>query len=1388
MKTANKAFYLPPNQSANSFSPRITGSLVGLAVGTLLLAQSALAAVTTQGWWHYGEAPTIQTDSSGNGRNFALGFSCAGSGNPGAGVVPFGVGGPLGTTGFISTNATYWTPLQCGAAAMWNPWGSANASAEWNPPPTNYVIECWLLPDPDRANNSTWFFASGSGDFSQPDRPARTGAGGVYFRWDYNGGDARVGAFVIPNASQGVPAEVQIGNYVSGDYTKWMHVAVVNTDGTNAFYVNGVQQGASTNANTIPNGNIFAGGSPGTTPTFRGWLDELRISTFAPGQFSTADLLTRPPGPSINVQPQSASVWEGGAAPFTVVAAIDASLTYQWQRGGLNLNGETGPTLILPQVSPADSGSEFRCILTANSISVTSSVATLTVLPVRTADVNYYRSAITSQPGLAAYFPVDNCLSTTLSNVVDVARNGTLEGAVTYDGRTNRAFGQRAVTFNATGAVQIPNNPAFEFTGGNGTIEALVYLERGAQQDGTIFAWAADFSTVGYALLANRDGSTLIYSNDSPVTLSWSVPVNLIGRLAHVALVIDNTTNVTVILDGQSLGTKTQPGFGAATGSPAWIGALGTSLVKPFSGTIDEVSVYGSALSLNTIQVHYSRFVYGTNVSAPSIVSQSGPRTVIAGTAPILKAQVAGTLPIAYQWTSNGIAIPGANAANFKVASSPTSTAANYVLYATNAIGWTNSEPIAITFTPPPSAYSTSVASDHPIAYWRLDEASGPTSIDSGGYHDATYSGSPVYGAASIIATENNKAVDFAGAGRTTLSNYPELNPSGAFSVELWARPHGGSQGVILGSQNRSNSRGGYVFNTFFYGTYGIDLGAPNSSVTRYYSNLAPQDGVPVHLVFAWDGVSPQGTLYVNGEPINTPQPGFSANMSSFVNNTVQPLTIGIRYDNALPWNGAVDEVAFYDYALSAERVTNHWSASWVASAITQQPAGVTNVEGSTVSLTVGASGYPNTYQWYKVGTGALVDANNFDGSRHFPNGVTNTTLTIAQAKPADSGEYYAVVINTLGGSQSANATVSITNDTSKPTVVGVLGLGTPNAGGATPYLVKVVFSKRIDPTTGGSAANYSVPGAVVSGVTLLGDVRATSLGADWREAILSLTGLTPGATYYLTVTGVKDQTVVGNVITPVAVPFKAAVLTQGVVNWDYYYLGSVPNFVDSLLGDPNYPSAPMTNRSFTSFDTSPLTGGNLEGNAAFGSLGANYGDSLSGWITPTVSGAYRFFLASDDHSRLYLSSDANVANAVQIANLDGARSTFVEPGVDSSTSEPQTLTQGVPYFIQTLHIEGGGGDYVKVAWRLEGDATPAASLVPIPGSFLSAYAPPPAPNFNPVAYNPSTGQLTFSWTGTGRLYESTDLVIWTLVPGNPSSPFVINVSSGPIKFYRVGP
>jgi len=59
-----------------------------------------------------------------------------------------------------------------------------------------------------------------------------------------------------------------------------------------------------------------------------------------------------------------------------------------------------------------------------------------------------------------------------------------------------------------------------------------------------------------------------------------------------------------------------------------------------------------------------------------------------------------------------------------------------------------------------------------------------------------------------------------------------------------------------------------------------------------------------------------------------------------------------------------------------------------------------------------------------------------------------------------------------------------------------------------------------------------------------------------------------------------------------------------------------------------------------------------------------------------------------------------------------------------------------------------------------------------------------PRPKFN----NPmvSGGQLTLTWTGTGALQESTNLVNWAVVPGNPTSPYVISTSLAASKYYRL--
>src|SRR5207249_3899276 len=154
-----------------------------------------------------------------------------------------------------------------------------------------------------------------------------------------------------------------------------------------------------------------------------------------------------------------------------------------------------------------------------------------------------------------------------------------------------------------------------------------------------------------YVIRATSQGSSLTYINDSTSELNWNVPGGLFGKLSHVALTFDHGTNITAYVNGQNLGTKHQTSFGTGAGAPAWIGSVGTSSSSSFwLGSVDELAIYSTPLSQTTIQVHYSDFFFGTNTSAPTIVSLPPSRTLLSGSSPILNVQASGTLPLTYQW------------------------------------------------------------------------------------------------------------------------------------------------------------------------------------------------------------------------------------------------------------------------------------------------------------------------------------------------------------------------------------------------------------------------------------------------------------------------------------------------------------------------------------------------------------------------------------------------------------------------------------------------------------------------------------------------------------------------------------------------------------------
>ena len=165
------------------------------------------------------------------------------------------------------------------------------------------------------------------------------------------------------------------------------------------------------------------------------------------------------------------------------------------------------------------------------------------------------------------------------------------------------------------------------------------------------------------------------------------------------------------------------------------------------------------------------------------------------------------------------------------------------------------------------------------------------------------------------------------------------------------------------------------------------------------------------------------------------------------------------------------------------------------------------------------------------------------------------------------------------------------------------------------------------------------------------------------------------------------------------------------------YFGGISGTAVSGLTGDARYPGLPDSVYYTPSTDTRPVFANDTH---------ENYGGTLTGWLTPAVSGDYDFFIRSDDASQLWLSTDADEANLALIAEETGCCAAFQEPGSPKTTAAPIHIEAGQKYAINIIWKEGGGGDYAQVAWRVGGETTPAAgALSPIPGAYLSGLVDP---------------------------------------------------------------
>lgn len=170
------------------------------------------------------------------------------------------------------------------------------------------------------------------------------------------------------------------------------------------------------------------------------------------------------------------------------------------------------------------------------------------------------------------------------------------------------------------------------------------------------------------------------------------------------------------------------------------------------------------------------------------------------------------------------------------------------------------------------------------------------------------------------------------------------------------------------------------------------------------------------------------------------------------------------------------------------------------------------------------------------------------------------------------------------------------------------------------------------------------------------------------------------------------------------------------------------------------------------------------------GGFGDNYADRFSGYFIPPTTAAYVFFVAADDDTDVYLSSDSNPTNKALIAQepgwsgtlnwfLSGSAGVFdlQQKRSDQWSPDPLTipavnpngfyLAQGNLYYLEVVHHNGVGGDNFAVTYQTTNQIAD--------------------PNWLNVFNNGTNSLLQASNNNIALVTSPTTTLSWTLQPTN---------------------
>jgi hypothetical protein len=762
---------------------------------------------------------------------------------------------------------------------------------------------------------------------------------------------------------------------------QWSFVAVVIEPtratlylGTGATLTNAVNAIAHTSQSW--GGTAAIGNDPGfaNARVFNGIVDEVAVFNRSLTFDDINNLYGLALGswpPAFVTQPTSKALYAGRPATFQVVATGTPPLTYQWKKGGVNIrdagsiSGSTTATLTLTNVAAADAG-DYTVTVSSPAGTVTSSPATLTV--VAPTGAAYERAILSASP--LAYWR--------LSEAKDVS-SGTLPAYDYYGGFTgtygsasqngfNNIAGPRPSAFPGFET----SNPAIQATAATAdswvvapqptlntntvTITAWVYPNGDmADWSGILMNRSAVGTGFGFGGGANHGMLAYTWNNNNAATYNFSSRLMVpLDQWSFVAMVIEPSRATLYLGNG---GVLTNAVNAIAHTSQAWglnaaIGAdPGFNNARVFNGMVDEVAVFNRSLTFDDINNLYGTALGKVQVVAPAIGTLPTSKALYAGRTANFQVVATGSSPLTYQWKKGGANlrdggnISGSTSASLAIAEVAAADTGDYTVTVSNAAGSVTSAPASLNVVAPGnSAYEKAVLAANPLAYWRFNETGDPSTgtllaYDYWGGFTGAYGDAALNGVGGIVGPRppdfavfeaNNSAMQPTAVTPNSWVTAPQpaLNTNTA-TFTAWVYPNGDMadwSGILM---NRSAIGHGMGFGGV--ANHGMLAYTWNNNTAGTYNFVS---GLTVPLD-QWSFVAvviepTRATLYLKNKSGQTSATNAIAHTSETWGGTA-----GIGNDpgfnNARVFNGAVDEVAVFNYAMTPAQISNLYNGSSVA-------------------------------------------------------------------------------------------------------------------------------------------------------------------------------------------------------------------------------------------------------------------------------------------------------------------------------------------------------------------------------------------------------------------------------------------------------------------------